>query len=51
MVGGTALPPAVQKTLQDVHGVRVVHLWGMTETSPLGTMGTPTAEVDALARG
>ncbi len=48
MVGGTALPPAVQKTLKDLHGVRVVHLWGMTETSPLGTMGTPTAEVIAL---
>jgi acyl-CoA synthetase (AMP-forming)/AMP-acid ligase II len=48
MVGGTALPPAVQKALKEVHGVRVVHLWGMTETSPLGTMGTPTAEVDAL---
>ena len=51
MVGGTALPPAVQKALKDLHGVRVVHLWGMTETSPLGTMGTPTAEVDALPEG
>ncbi len=49
MVGGTALPPAVRKALKDVHGVRVVHLWGMTETSPLGTMGTPTAEVTALS--
>ena len=48
MVGGTALPPAVQKALKVEHGVRVVHLWGMTETSPLGTMGTPTAEVAAL---
>ncbi len=48
MVGGTALPPAVQKTLKDLHGVRVVHLWGMTETSPLGTLGTPTAEVAEL---
>jgi acyl-CoA synthetase (AMP-forming)/AMP-acid ligase II len=29
MVGGTALPPAVQKAFKDVHGVRVVHLWGV----------------------
>jgi len=45
MVGGTALPPAVQKAFKDVHGVRVVHLWGVTETSPVRTIGAPTAEV------
>ena len=48
LVAGTALPPAVQKALKDVHGVRVVHAWGMTETSPIGTIGTPTPEVLAL---
>jgi fatty-acyl-CoA synthase len=48
LVAGTALPAAVQKALKDGHGVTAIHLWGMTETSPLGTMGTPTAEVAAL---
>ena len=48
LVAGTALPPAVQKALKDLHGVRAIHAWGMTETSPIGTIGTATAEVAAL---
>jgi fatty-acyl-CoA synthase len=48
LVAGTALPPAVQKSLKDVHGVTAIHAWGMTETSPIGTLSTPTAEVQAL---
>ncbi|MCJ7452944.1 MAG: long-chain-fatty-acid--CoA ligase [Steroidobacteraceae bacterium] len=48
LVAGTALPPAVQKSLKDVHGAIAIHAWGMTETSPIGTVGTPTAEVDTL---
>jgi fatty-acyl-CoA synthase len=48
LVAGTALPPAVQKALKDVHGVTAIHAWGMTETSPIGTLSTPTAEVLAL---
>jgi fatty-acyl-CoA synthase len=48
LVAGTALPPAVQKALRDVHGVTAIHAWGMTETSPIGTLSTPTAEVLAL---
>ena len=45
LVAGTALPSAVQQALQEAHGVRAIHAWGMTETSPIGTMSTPTAEV------
>ena len=48
LVAGTALPPAVQKTLHDEFGIRAIHAWGMTETSPIGTMSTPTPEVQAL---
>jgi fatty-acyl-CoA synthase len=48
LVAGTALPPAVQKALREVHGVTAIHAWGMTETSPIGTLSTPTAEVLAL---
>jgi fatty-acyl-CoA synthase len=48
LVAGTALPPAIQKALKDLHGVSAIHAWGMTETSPIGTLGTPTPEVLAL---
>jgi fatty-acyl-CoA synthase len=48
LVAGTALPPAIQKALKDLHGVTAIHAWGMTETSPIGTLSTPTPEVLAL---
>ena len=38
MVGGTALPPSMIAEFRDKHGVDLVHIWGMTETSPLGTV-------------
>jgi fatty-acyl-CoA synthase len=50
LVGGSAAPEAVVRAFQDEHGVAVSHAWGMTETSPLGTLGSPTPELDALPR-
>ncbi|MFN3885436.1 MAG: 3-(methylthio)propionyl-CoA ligase [Aquabacterium sp.] len=38
VIGGSACPPAMIKTLQDEFGVEVIHAWGMTELSPLGTL-------------
>ncbi|TWS20117.1 long-chain fatty acid--CoA ligase [Tsukamurella asaccharolytica] len=49
VVGGAALPPAMIKRF-DGFGVRLTHGWGMTETSPLGTIARPPAgcvDVDA----
>jgi fatty-acyl-CoA synthase len=40
-IGGSACPPAMMRTLQDEFGVRVKHGWGMTELSPVGTIGSP----------
>ncbi|BBB66716.1 long-chain-fatty-acid-CoA ligase [Undibacterium sp. YM2] len=40
VIGGSACPPAMMKTLRHTYGVEVVHAWGMTEMSPLGTAGT-----------
>ena len=40
VIGGSACPPAMIKTFQDDYGVRVLHAWGMTEMSPLGTLNT-----------
>ncbi len=38
VIGGSACPPAMMKTLQEDYGVEVIHAWGMTELSPLGTL-------------
>ncbi|MFZ5780265.1 MAG: long-chain fatty acid--CoA ligase [Pseudomonadota bacterium] len=46
-IGGSAVPRAMIDELAR-HGCRVLQLWGMTETSPLGTIATPTPAVTAL---
>ena len=38
VIGGSACPPAMMRTLQEEFGVEVIHAWGMTEMSPLGTL-------------
>jgi len=37
VIGGSAAPEAMIRAFQDDYGVEVLHAWGMTETSPLGT--------------
>src|SRR5205085_2773977 len=44
VIGGSACPRAMAKTFQDDYGVEVVHAWGMTEMSPLGTCYTMKPE-------
>ena len=44
VIGGSACPPAMIRTFQDDYGVQVLHAWGMTEMSPLGTAGTLKAK-------
>ncbi len=48
VVGGSACPRAMTQTFQDRYGVEVIHAWGMTEMSPLGSMCIPKPEVAAL---
>jgi fatty-acyl-CoA synthase len=38
VIGGSACPPAMLRTFRDDYGVEVLHAWGMTEMSPLGTV-------------
>jgi fatty-acyl-CoA synthase len=38
VIGGSACPPAMIRTFQEKYGVHVLHAWGMTEMSPLGTV-------------
>lgn len=40
VIGGSACPPAMITAFQDEFGVEVLHAWGMTEMSPLGTLCT-----------
>jgi 3-(methylthio)propionyl---CoA ligase len=40
VIGGSACPPAMIHAFQEDYGVEVLHAWGMTEMSPLGTMCT-----------
>ena len=40
VIGGSACPPAMINAFQDDYGVEVLHAWGMTEISPLGTVCT-----------
>ncbi|MEM6534135.1 MAG: long-chain-fatty-acid--CoA ligase [Pseudomonadota bacterium] len=40
IIGGSAIPEAILRAFEVDFGVDVVHAWGMTETSPLGTLGT-----------
>ncbi|MEO8856295.1 MAG: 3-(methylthio)propionyl-CoA ligase [Burkholderiaceae bacterium] len=40
VIGGSACPPAMISAFNDTYGVEVLHAWGMTEMSPLGTVCT-----------
>ena len=40
VIGGAACPPAMMQSFQVDYGVEVLHAWGMTEMSPLGTVCT-----------
>jgi acyl-CoA synthetase (AMP-forming)/AMP-acid ligase II len=40
VIGGSACPPAMLRLFQEKYGVHVLHAWGMTEMSPLGTACT-----------
>ena len=40
VIGGSACPPAMMRAFQERYDVQVLHAWGMTEMSPLGTVCT-----------
>ena len=40
VIGGSACPPAMITAFREQYGVEVLHAWGMTEMSPLGTLCT-----------
>jgi len=59
VIGGSACPPAMIRAFKDQYGVTVLHAWGMTEMSPLGTVctlklhqtrGTPEQQMATLVK-
>jgi fatty-acyl-CoA synthase len=50
VIGGSACPPSMIRAFQDDYGVKVFHAWGMTEMSPLGTVGTLKAKQESLGK-
>ncbi len=48
VIGGSACPRAMTQKFQDNYDVHVCHAWGMTEMSPLGTLGTLKPEYAGL---
>jgi fatty-acyl-CoA synthase len=47
-IGGSAAPRAMVERLMKM-GIRVGHAWGMTETSPIGTIGSPPPDWDEMS--
>lgn len=41
VIGGSACPPSLMEAFEQRHGITLIHAWGMTETSPLGTVALP----------
>jgi len=48
VIGGSACPRAMAKTFEEDYGVEVVHAWGMTEMSPLGSLCSIKPDYAAL---
>ncbi|HEU5109918.1 MAG TPA: fatty acid--CoA ligase [Micromonosporaceae bacterium] len=44
-IGGAACPPALMRAFRERYGIDVIHAWGMTEMSPLGSVSRPPAGV------
>jgi acyl-CoA synthetase (AMP-forming)/AMP-acid ligase II len=48
VIGGSACPEAMMRAFIEHHGSDVIHAWGMTEMSPIGSINTPRGGLDHL---
>jgi len=48
VIGGSAAPRSMIEVFEEKYGVKVFHAWGMTEMSPMGTLGALKAGMDEL---
>ena len=51
IVGGAAAPQSMIEAYEKRHGIEVMHAWGMTETSPLGTVSRLRSWHERARRG
>ena len=49
VIGGSACPEAMMKAFEDKYDTCVIHAWGMTEMSPLGSLGTRKGGLEHLS--
>ena len=49
VIGGAACPETMMKAFEQEYNVHVIHAWGMTEMSPLGSLGTKKGGMDSLS--
>jgi len=49
VIGGSAAAPSLIENMEKTFGATIIHAWGMTETSPLGTVNKPLAKNDHLS--
>lgn len=45
VVGGSSCPPELIRKFRDKYGLNIIHAWGMTETSPIGTLSRPKSSL------
>ncbi|MGH3088254.1 MAG: long-chain fatty acid--CoA ligase [Rubrobacteraceae bacterium] len=50
LVGGSAPPEAMIRGFEERHGLSILQGWGMTETTPLGTLATLTSELKSASK-
>ncbi|MFW0793241.1 long-chain fatty acid--CoA ligase [Gordonia sp. CPCC 205515] len=50
LIGGSAVPPSLMHVFEEEHDIQVLHAWGMTETSPLGSVARPPAGTEGKER-
>jgi fatty-acyl-CoA synthase len=50
VVGGSAVPPILLKSFAERYGIQVLHSWGMTEMSPLGSTSVLTSRLEKAGR-
>jgi len=46
IVGGSACPASLMEAYENRYGITLLHAWGMTEMSPLGTLARPPRDAD-----
>ena len=48
LIGGSAAPRSMIEAFEKKYGITVIHAWGMTEMSPLGTLGTMKPRIESM---